>query len=126
MPHEEPRTVLRLYVGFDSDWYSPYGSAEVLTREEAERYYREALEENDLPVPATPYNPLLDTVEITADRSDMESFRMYSLAPVRKGCLLYTDVDHLPSSGWRITINNKVVFEEEPEPVDDDVTEEGD
>ena len=126
MLHDEPRTVLHLYVAFDSDWYVPYGSAEVLTTQEATSCYLEALELSNLPVPTTPYNPLVDTVEITADRSDMESFRMYSLAPVRKGGLLYTDVDHLPSFGWRITINNEVVFEDEPQSADDDTAEEAD
>jgi hypothetical protein len=125
--HEEPKSVLHLYVGFDSDWYVPYGSAETLTRKEAEACYLEALEENDLPVPTTPYNPLIDSVAIMTDRSDMESFQMYSLAPITDGRLLYSDVKRGPRSGWRITINHEVVYEgDTQEPDDDRLKEEAD
>lgn len=126
MLHDEPRTVLHLYVAFDSDWYVPYGSAEVLTTQEATSCYLEALELSNLPVPTTPYNPLVDTVEIMSDRSEMESFQMHSLAPVTEGRLLYPDVKRGPISGWRIKINNAVVFEGESQEEDDDTSEEGD
>jgi hypothetical protein len=124
--HEEPRTVLSLYVGFDSDWYVPYGSAEVLTQKEAEECYLRALEENDLQVPNMPFNPLIDSVEIMTDRSDMESFQMYSLAPITNGRLLYPDFKWGPSSGWRITINDEVVFVGDPQEADDDAADGGD
>jgi hypothetical protein len=124
--HEDPRSVLSLYVGFDGDWYLPYGSAEVLTQKEAEEIYLEALEENDLPVPTTPYNPLIDCVVIMTDRSDLESFQMYSLAPITSGRFLYPDFKRGPRSGWRITINDKVVFEGDLQEVDDDAAEGGD
>jgi hypothetical protein len=62
-------------------------------------------------VPAVPYNPLTDTVEI-ANRRDPESHQVYLFSPISTGGLQYFIPESAPEYGWRITINNEVVYEQ--------------
>jgi hypothetical protein len=121
--------VLEMTIGFDQDWYCPWGLARIITVEEAMAELKEFLDEHDLAWNYSNYNPLAHRLEIRHwDMDGEHDHHFYGLCPVdgENPSVMYADhPKFLEESCWQVLLDWDEVFTTASEESHEDDEESG-